>query len=69
MSMKLFTAVALLAGAIQLAGAADWVNISDPLVAAVTNGGTPIPWPGNTAGVWPDTCPARKFPGAACGGP
>jgi len=49
--MKLFTAVALLAGAIQLAGAADWVNISDPLVAAVTNGGTPIPWPGNTAGV------------------
>jgi photosystem II stability/assembly factor-like uncharacterized protein len=51
MSMKLFTTGALLAGAIQLAGAADWVNISDPLVAAVAKAGTPIPWPGNTAGV------------------
>jgi len=30
---------------------ADWVNISDPVIAAVTNSGTKIPWPGNTAGV------------------
>jgi photosystem II stability/assembly factor-like uncharacterized protein len=51
MSMKLFTAGALLAGAIRLAGAADWVNISDPLVAAVAKDGPAIPWPGNTAGV------------------
>ena len=33
------------------AGAAGWVNISDSVVAAVTKAGTPIPWPGNTAGV------------------
>jgi hypothetical protein len=30
---------------------ANWVNISDPVIAAVTNAGTKIPWPGNTAGV------------------
>jgi photosystem II stability/assembly factor-like uncharacterized protein len=27
------------------------VNISDPVVTALTNSGTSIPWPGNTAGV------------------
>jgi photosystem II stability/assembly factor-like uncharacterized protein len=32
-------------------GAAGWQNISDPLVAAVAKAGSPIPWPGNTAGV------------------
>lgn len=29
----------------------DWVNISDSVVAAFTNSGGVIPWPGNTAGV------------------
>ncbi|HEV2454533.1 MAG TPA: hypothetical protein VGY98_09735 [Verrucomicrobiae bacterium] len=33
------------------ASAANWENISDPLVAAVTNASGPIPWPGDTAGV------------------
>jgi hypothetical protein len=49
---------ALFWGAIQIsraadqnAGSAGWVNISDPVIAAVTNSGTKIPWPGNTAGV------------------
>jgi hypothetical protein len=48
----------LLAGAIPIfqaaskeAEASDWVNISDPVIAAVTNAGTKIPWPGGTAGV------------------
>jgi photosystem II stability/assembly factor-like uncharacterized protein len=43
----------LVALTIQTVGAASagWVNISDPLVMAVTNGGTAIPWPGDTAGV------------------
>lgn len=31
--------------------ATNWVNISDPVVTALTNSGTAIPWPGNTAGV------------------
>jgi photosystem II stability/assembly factor-like uncharacterized protein len=58
MNLKLLAIGALLAGAIQVttaaepdARAAGWVNISDSLVAAVTKAGTPIPWPGNTAGV------------------
>ncbi len=42
---------ALLAGVVEVCGAAGWVNISDPLVATVTNTGAAIPWPGNTAGV------------------
>lgn len=49
---------ALLAGATPISRAAadddvlaHWVNISDPVIAAVTNAGTKIPWPGNTAGV------------------
>ena len=51
-------ACALLGATIQVSAAAGqnaavsgWVNISDPLVAAVTNLGTAIPWPGDTAGV------------------
>lgn len=38
---------------IQMVGAGEtgWVNISAPLIATVTNNGTAIPWPGNTAGV------------------
>lgn len=48
--------LALGLGALALAAlpkpqAAEWVNISDPLVTAVTNAGTRIPWPGNTSGV------------------
>jgi len=31
--------------------ATAWANISDPVVQALTNSGTNIPWPGNTAGV------------------
>jgi photosystem II stability/assembly factor-like uncharacterized protein len=48
----------LLAAAIQPSGAAGqnaaevgWVNISDPLIAAITNSGTQIKWPGNTGGI------------------
>jgi photosystem II stability/assembly factor-like uncharacterized protein len=58
MILKQLAAAALLAGSIQFsvagdqaAEAAGWVNISDPLVAAVAAAGTTIPWPGNTAGV------------------
>lgn len=50
MILKLLAGCVLLA-AVQTSPAADWVNISDPLVSAVTNSGTPIPWPGDTAGV------------------
>jgi photosystem II stability/assembly factor-like uncharacterized protein len=31
--------------------ATAWVNISDPVVTALTNSGTAIPWPGGTGGV------------------
>jgi hypothetical protein len=58
MTKKLLILCALLSGAIQTSLAADkaadptgWVNISDPVIAAVTNAGTAIPWPGGTAGV------------------
>lgn len=53
MIMKGFMAGVLFAVGIQVARAGDagWVNISDPLVAAVTHSGTAIPWPGDTAGV------------------
>lgn len=58
MSLKIRAACILLAGALQAFGAVDsdlgahkWINISAPLVAAVTDSGTTIPWPGNTAGV------------------
>ncbi|HTV61683.1 MAG TPA: hypothetical protein VMH30_03850 [Verrucomicrobiae bacterium] len=58
MNSRVLVIGALLAGAIEVSRAADqnigtagWVNISDALVAAVTNAGTVIPWPGNTAGV------------------
>jgi photosystem II stability/assembly factor-like uncharacterized protein len=30
---------------------AGWINISDPLIAMVTNSGTRIKWPGNTGGI------------------
>jgi photosystem II stability/assembly factor-like uncharacterized protein len=50
--------LALLLAVIELSAAADtgststaWVNISDPVVTALTNSGTAIPWPGDTAGV------------------
>jgi hypothetical protein len=49
---------ALLAVVMKVFGAADrdtaasgWVNISDPLIAALTNSGTVIKWPGNTGGI------------------
>lgn len=58
MAGKLPMVCALFAGAIAFSraaagetGQADWVNISDPVIAAVTNTGTRIPWPGGTAGV------------------
>lgn len=57
MRLRALTAGILSAALIQAARAANvdgesgWVNISDPLVQAVTNGGTAIPWPGDTAGV------------------
>jgi len=53
MGLKLLTVGILFLAVIQIAnaGGARWVNISDPLVAAVTHGGRAIPWPGNTAGV------------------
>lgn len=51
--LKGLAAGVLLAMGIPWANARDagWVNISDPLVTAVTNSGTAIPWPGDTAGV------------------
>lgn len=50
MVLKQLAACAFSIAAIQTSMAADWVNISDPLIAEVTKNG-PIPWPGNTAGV------------------
>lgn len=50
MVLKRLAACAFVTAAIQTSIAADWVNISDPLIAEVTKNG-PIPWPGNTAGV------------------
>ncbi|HEV2328000.1 MAG TPA: hypothetical protein VGY56_04330 [Verrucomicrobiae bacterium] len=51
----LTTGILLFALDIQMASAENpdtkWVNISDRLVAAVTNSGTMIPWPGDTSGV------------------
>jgi len=58
LTKKLLLAWSLLLVASGCALAADdlpagtgWVNISDPLVAALTNAGVVIPWPGNTSGV------------------
>lgn len=53
MGLKQLTAGVLFGVFIQAASARQpgWVNISDPLVAEVTNSGTAIPWPGDTAGV------------------
>lgn len=62
----LMTAVAVAAG-IQIAGAAvqdsgaGWVNISDPVVAALTNSGTQIKWPGNTGGIVVDRTTGNVF--------
>jgi hypothetical protein len=47
----LAAAIRVLAGADQDAAADSWVNISDPLIAALTNSGTVIKWPGNTGGI------------------
>jgi len=47
----LSSAFAMCAAAAGEVGPAGWVNISDPVIAAETNSGTKIPWPGNTAGV------------------
>lgn len=49
--LALFLTVISSGAAEDRAGQADWVNISDALIATVTNSGTTIPWPGNTAGV------------------
>lgn len=55
MILQLLTAGILFLTLLQMARAGDtdtgWVNISDSLVMAVTNGGTAIPWPGDTSGV------------------
>jgi hypothetical protein len=50
MTLKRLAACALFIAAIQTTLAADWVNISDPLVASVAKTQA-IPWPGNTSGV------------------
>jgi photosystem II stability/assembly factor-like uncharacterized protein len=49
---------AVVAAGIQISGAAPrdgagtgWINISAPVIAAVTNSGTQIKWPGNTGGI------------------
>jgi hypothetical protein len=39
------------AAADSISAASGWVNISNPLVAELTNSGVVIPWPGNTGGV------------------
>jgi photosystem II stability/assembly factor-like uncharacterized protein len=51
MILKVLAACAFLTIAIQTSKAADWVNISDPVVADVTQKNGPIQWPGNTSGV------------------
>ena len=58
MTPKILMVCAFLAGAFVLSpaiaqevGTAGWVNISDPVIASVTNSGAKIPWPGGTAGV------------------
>jgi hypothetical protein len=58
MTKKLAMMWAVIAAGIQISRAAaqdragfGWVNISDPLIAAVTNSGTQIKWPGNTGGI------------------
>ncbi len=38
-----------------------WINISDPLIAAVTNSGTRIKWPGNTGGIAVDRTTGNVF--------
>lgn len=50
MILKRSAVCALFIAGIEASLAADWVNISDPLVAEVSQR-APIPWPGNTAGV------------------
>jgi photosystem II stability/assembly factor-like uncharacterized protein len=50
-SALLLIAIGIYNAAATKAQAADWLNISDPLITSLTNSGTVIPWPGNTAGV------------------
>jgi photosystem II stability/assembly factor-like uncharacterized protein len=50
MILRRLATCALFTATIQTSMAADWVNISDPLIAKVSQS-TAIPWPGNTAGV------------------
>ena len=58
MMLKLLVPCALFVGMLPVSAAADtddaaagWTNISDPLVESITQAGSAIPWPGNTAGV------------------
>jgi len=51
MSAFLLMAMARNVAADQMGESNGWVNISDPVVAALTNAGVTIPWPGNTGGV------------------
>ena len=59
---------AFVATGIQIWGAAGqdsagsgWVNISDSVIAAVTNSGTKIKWPGNTGGIAVDRTTGKVF--------
>lgn len=58
MAQNFWMTFSLLASLIQVIAAPDqdavpsgWVNISNPLIAALTKSGTQIKWPGNTGGV------------------
>lgn len=42
-------------------GAGAWVNISDPVVNALTAAGTKIPWPGQTSGVTCDRVSGQVY--------
>jgi photosystem II stability/assembly factor-like uncharacterized protein len=50
MIIKLLALGIFFTATIQSSMGADWVNISDPVVAKVSKS-APIPWPGNTSGV------------------
>jgi photosystem II stability/assembly factor-like uncharacterized protein len=62
------TVLAVVAGGMQISGAAGqdragvgWVNISEPVIATVTNSGTQIKWPGNTGGIAVDRITGKVF--------
>ena len=44
-------AIALLAAALQVQGADEWVDISTPMVTNLTNNGAKLAWPGGCSGV------------------